>query len=100
MGNLTFNRFLFSISATGSVGLFQMFQFELRLDHELDEVADRNLAPPEIRAAWMMWSDLLSGALLVMLGIVFTQGRLKLPTRRRMRSRAVVDPDDVVGPST
>ncbi len=30
--------------------------------------ADRNLAPPEIRAAWMMWSDLLSGALLVMLG--------------------------------
>lgn len=30
--------------------------------------AERNLAPPEIRAAWMMWSDLLNGALLVMLG--------------------------------
>jgi hypothetical protein len=35
-----------------------------------------------------------------MLGIVYTQGRLKLPTRRRMRPRGVVEPEEVVGPST
>ncbi|MEX1079947.1 MAG: DMT family transporter [Homoserinimonas sp.] len=45
------------------------------------------------------WNQPL-GALLVMLGIVYTQGRLKLPTRWRIRPRAVVDPDEVVGPST
>jgi drug/metabolite transporter (DMT)-like permease len=45
------------------------------------------------------WNQPL-GALLVMLGIVCTQGRLRLPQRRRMRPRATVDPGEVVGPST
>lgn len=45
------------------------------------------------------WNQPL-GALLVMLGIVYTQGRLKLPTRHRRRPDAVVDPDEVVSPST
>jgi drug/metabolite transporter (DMT)-like permease len=45
------------------------------------------------------WNQPL-GALLVLLGIVYTQGRLKLPTGRRMRARAIVDPEEVVGPST
>jgi drug/metabolite transporter (DMT)-like permease len=42
------------------------------------------------------WNQPL-GALLVMLGIVYTQGRVKFPLRR-MR-RAAVDPGEVVGPS-
>ena len=47
----------------------------------------------------LTWNQPL-GALLVMLGIVYTQGRLNLPMRRRMRPRAEVDPGEVVGPST
>lgn len=44
------------------------------------------------------WNQPL-GALLVMLGIVFTQGRLTLPTRRRRRPDAV-EPEEVIAPST
>lgn len=44
------------------------------------------------------WNQPL-GAVLVMLGIVFTQGRLKLPSRRRRRPDAV-EPEEVVAPST
>jgi drug/metabolite transporter (DMT)-like permease len=40
-----------------------------------------------------------AGALLVMLGIVFTQGRVKLPARRRRQPDAV-EPDKVIAPST
>jgi drug/metabolite transporter (DMT)-like permease len=43
----------------------------------------------------LTWNEPV-GALLVMLGIVFTQGRLKLHRRHRGR----VDPEEVVAPST
>jgi drug/metabolite transporter (DMT)-like permease len=45
------------------------------------------------------WNQPL-GALLVMLGIVYTQGKVKFPLTRRMRARTVVEPEKVVGPST
>jgi nucleoside-diphosphate-sugar epimerase len=47
------------------IGGFQSHSFSETI---LQVTADRNLAPPELRSAWLAWSDLLSGVAIMVFG--------------------------------